>query len=329
MNRKLQALAVLATALVLAAPVMARAANDDIVAEGRFERSLKVTGPVELDVKTGWGSIAVRAGDASTVRVVGRIKVRKYSRAEAEEKVRVLEANPPIEQHGNAIRIGHIEDREVRERVGISYELMVPAATRVHSQTGSGSQTIEGIQGPLEASTGSGSVTVGEVGGETRLSTGSGTIRARNIKGGLRANTGSGSIHGTGIGGAIVASTGSGSIELEQIAAGSIEASTGSGGVEIMGAQGALRVRTGSGSIRAQGEPTAGWSLRTSSGSITVRLPQSLAFDLDAETSSGRVYTAHPITIEGGITPRRVRGKVRGGGMLIDLSTSSGSIHVE
>lgn len=309
----------------------ALAAADEQAVEGSFDRTLKVTGTVDLEVKTGAGSIQVRPGDGGTVRVTGKIRARdsRWDGLSAAEKVKRIEANPPIVQEGNVIRIGEIEDRELRENVSISYELVVPAETKLRSSTGSGSQTIEGIRGPLDASTGSGSLTLSNIGGETRADTGSGSIELRGVQGSLRASTGSGGIRGTGIGGAITASTGSGSIELEQTAPGGIEATTGSGGVTVSGARGSLRVRTGSGSIRAQGEPTGEWRLHSASGGVTVRLPANQGFELNARTSSGNVHTTHPVTVVGTISRRELRGTVRGGGPLLDLSTSSGTITIE
>jgi len=319
----------LAALVLTLAPLAARA--DEPAAEGSFERTLKVTGAVDLEVKTGSGSIQVRTGSADTVKVLGKIRARdsRWGGMSAQEKVRQLEANPPIEQDGNVIRIGQIEDRDLRNNVSISYELTVPAATKLRSGTGSGSQTIDGINGPLEASTGSGSLHIANIGDEVRASTGSGGIELSGVKGSLRASTGSGGIRASGIGGAINASTGSGSIELEQTAPGDVEATTGSGSVRLSGVQGAVRVRTGSGSIRAQGTPTGEWRLHSASGGVTVRLPADAAFELNAHTSSGRVHTTHPVTVVGTLSPRELRGKVRGGGPLLDLSTSSGSIRIE
>src|ERR1700686_3049284 len=84
-------------------------AADDNYAEGQFDKTLKVTGAVNLTVDTGSGSISVRPGDGSTVHVVGRIRVHEgwgISDAAAKDKVRKLETNPPIVQDGNTIRIG-------------------------------------------------------------------------------------------------------------------------------------------------------------------------------------------------------------------------------
>ena len=301
-------------------------------AEGSFERTLAVTGPVELDVSTGSGHISVRAGDSSTVHINGTIKAGKswhLDEAEAERKVRYLESNPPIEQHGNFIRIGRIEDHELAHNISISYDVVVPIETRLRSQIGSGSQSVEGIQGPVKAGTGSGSVKVENIGDEVRAETGSGDVQVDSVKGATHASTGSGSIRASGIGSSFVASTGSGSIKLEQTGPGDGKVETGSGSVELQNVRGALRVRTGSGDITAQGQPSGEWSLHTGSGRILVRLPSGAAFELNAHTSSGHISTGHPITVQGTIGRGELRGKVRGGGPLLELETGSGNVQIE
>jgi DUF4097 and DUF4098 domain-containing protein YvlB len=313
--------------LLLAVP--ARAA--DTTAEGSFTRTLKVTGAVDLDVRTGSGNVNVRTGDAATVQVLGKIKAREgwNGGMSGEEKVRRLEANPPIEQNGNIIVIGKIDDRDLQNNVSISYEIVVPAATKLRAHTGSGSVTADGVRNTVEAGTGSGNVTLSNIGGEVRASTGSGDVSLNAIEGPVRASTGSGDIHARGVAGAFNGSTGSGDVELQQSAPGDVELQTGSGSIELSGVKGGVRARTGSGGIRAEGQMTGDWRLHTSSGSVTVRLPQGAAFDLAARTSSGTIQTAHPITVQGVIGRRELNGKVRGGGPLLEVSTSSGSIHIE
>ena len=56
-------------------------------AEGSFERTLQVTGPVDLDVSTGSGSIQIRTGGANQVQVTGHIKTRDWLGGNGEEKV--------------------------------------------------------------------------------------------------------------------------------------------------------------------------------------------------------------------------------------------------
>ena len=301
-------------------------------AEGKFERALKVTGAVELDVTTGSGDITVSPGEPGRVLVRGFIHAGRdwlgVGRS-PEEKVRFLEANPPIVQTGNAIRVGHIEDRELRRNVSISYELVVPVETRLKSDTGSGSQTIQGIRGPVKADTGSGDLRISNIGGDVDGDTGSGDIELNGIRGNVVADTGSGDISALGIAGGFTADTGSGDVTLEQTGPGEVKVDTGSGSVEIRGAAGIVWADTGSGNISAEGKPDGPWKLSTGSGNIRLRVPAAVGFDFHATTGSGEIYTEGPITVQGALKRDDLRGKVRGGGVLIELETGSGNIRIE
>ncbi len=90
-------------ALTIAAAASVTCAAQDRAAEGSFDRTLKVSGAVNLTVETGSGSIAVRAGDSSSVHISAKIRVNEgwhVSMNEAKDKVSKLEANPPIRTAG-------------------------------------------------------------------------------------------------------------------------------------------------------------------------------------------------------------------------------------
>ncbi len=318
----LLALAVSTAAMMASKPVMA---SD----EGHFDRTLAVSGPVDLDVQTGSGEITVRVGDSAKVEVHGRIHANHgWLGGDVEQRIHEIESNPPIEQNGNTIRVGHIENRDWKNNISISYELVVPAQTKLHSESGSGDQVVDGISGPADAISGSGNVRLSNIGAETHARTGSGDIELNAIRGPARASAGSGGIRAIGVAGGLTASSGSGSVKLEQTAAGDVEIGTGSGDVEIKGAKGAVKVQTGSGSITAQGEPAGDWRLHTGSGDVKVELPQQAAFNLVARTSSGNIDSSREIAVQGKLSPRELQGKVGGGGPTVDLSTSSGSIQI-
>jgi Putative adhesin len=298
-------------------------------AEGHFDRTLSVTGAVDMDVQTGSGDIVVRPGDSGKVEIHGRIRASGgHTEGDVERRIHDLETNPPIDQNGNTIRIGHIDDRERVRNISISYEVIVPAETRLHSSSGSGNERVEGINGPADVNSGSGNITLTNIGGETHARAGSGDIELNGIRGNLKASAGSGSIHGTGIAAGLTASSGSGDVRLEQTAAGDVEIGTGSGSVEVKGARGAVRVQTGSGNITAEGQPTGEWKLRSGSGDVDVEFPADAAYDLVGHTSSGSIHSNQEMTVQGTISPRELHGKVHGGGSLVDLSTSSGSINI-
>jgi hypothetical protein len=303
--------------------------ESNVIAEGSFDRSLTVGHPVDLSVETGSGGITIRAGASDAVQVHGIIKVygRRNTQEQAEQKVRSLSSNPPIEQDGNVIRIGRIEDRELR-RVSISYEVVVPADTTLRSDTGSGSQTVEGIHGPATVKTGSGNVKISGIGQEVRATTGSGGIQIDSVKGPVNAQTGSGSIHASNLERGIEGTTGSGTVEVKELT-GDADLDTGSGSIRVEGFTGSLKAHTGSGNLSVQGEPTGDWRLQTGSGSIHVKLPTEAAFEIDAQAISGSISMSHPLTAQGAERKRALRGKVRGGGPLLHMRSGSGNMRVE
>src|SRR5215467_12624531 len=169
----------LATLLLALTTLPLHAANT-----GHFERTLEVSGPVDLDVTSGSGNITVHQGGNGTVYIAAKIHASNPSwlfGGDEEDKIRRIEKNPPIEQQGNMIRVGRIEDRELTRHISIDYDITVPAQTKLSSQTGSGDQNISGLQLPVTAKTGSGNTTAENQSAELHISSGSGD---RKINGG-------------------------------------------------------------------------------------------------------------------------------------------------
>jgi DUF4097 and DUF4098 domain-containing protein YvlB len=256
----------------------------------------------------------------------------------AAEKIRNLESNPPIEQQGNTIRIGKIDATQsgiwwwlkwASDNVSIDYDLAVPAQTELVSRTGSGDQSIDGLQLPSTAKTGSGNITVGNIVGDVHVSSGSGDLKIDSIKGVLNAETGSGNIRATGVAGEVSASTGSGNIEIRQVARGNAKIETGSGKVDLHGVSGGLRVATGNGGIFVEGEPTGDWHIGTASGNIDLRVPSQVSFNLDVRTSSGRLKVDRPLTVQGFVSRNHLQGKAGNGGVLLEAHTASGNIEID
>jgi DUF4097 and DUF4098 domain-containing protein YvlB len=297
--------------------------------EGSFQRTLQVTGPVNLDLNTGSGSVNVRTGSSSEVQVTGHIKTTNWLGGSADERVKRIEANPPIQQSGNDIRIGHVGDTELLHNISISYDLVVPAETELRSHTGSGSQSVEGLQKQIEIESGSGSLKISDIGDTVRAETGSGGIEIDRVKGYVRTKAGSGSIRATDIAGGFEGRTGSGHITLEQTASGSVRANTGSGGMELRGVHGSLDARAGSGTITAEGNPTGSWTVDSGSGNIHLKLASEASFDLDAHTSSGSISVSQPVTVQGTMGHKELRGKIHGGGVPVQVETGSGNIEIQ
>src|SRR5258707_546274 len=106
---------------------------------GGFDRTLSVSGPVDLDVRSDPGGIVVTTGSAASVRVHATIKplYGRFDLGLAEANIRALEQNPPIEQTGNRIRIGYVNDAAVLRGISMRLEIETPRTTQVHAHTAS------------------------------------------------------------------------------------------------------------------------------------------------------------------------------------------------
>jgi hypothetical protein len=223
-------------------------------AERRFDRTLNVSGTVNLEIRTASGGIRINTGPANTVRVVGRVRGRGWF-DDDEREVKELEANPPIYQNGATIRIGDSADNKVPQRVSIGYEVTVPETTRIDAATGSGGIRIEGTQGDVHATAASGG------------------IRLTGIHGPVVARVGSGGLSVEGMPlGAWVLRTGSGGVRVnvEDNTPFTIDARVGSGGIHsdppvaatvstrnrlqgtVRGGGALVQVETGSGGIQIE-----------------------------------------------------------------------------
>jgi Putative adhesin len=280
--------------------------------QGNFERTLQVSGPVDLEVLTRSGDVTVRAGSSGSVIIRGKIYVGDHwLMGNRSADVHEIEQHPPIRQDGNSIHIDYVNLRNI----SVDYEISVPANTVVRTRSGSGDQMIEGTRGNVDTQTGSGDVKLANLTGEIHLQTGSGNIRARQISGAVKGGTGSGDV------------------EIDETASGDIDLNTGSGNITARGVQGGFRGETGSGDVTAEGTQSGSWEIHTGSGNVHVRLPSNAAFDADISTSSGTVDVGEPIemTVQGrvGDTHKQIRGKVHGGGPLLRVRTGSGDIHIQ
>ena len=150
-------------------------------------------------------------------------------------------------------------------------------------------------------------------------------------KSNLDLHSGDGSIRVDHVAGVQKLDTGDGSIETNG-ADGALDAQTGDGHILAIGRFDALRLRTGDGHIEAEiangSRNTASWSIRTSDGHVTLRLPEGFAADLDASTGDGGVVVDMPIATTGNLKGDSIRGKMNGGGPLLEVRTGDGAIRI-
>ena len=106
-----------------------------------------------------------------------------------------------------------------------------------------------------------------------------------------------------------------------------MEASSGS--ITIDSFFGDMNAKLSSGNLRVKYVDFANKiSVNNSSGDITISLPDKSNFELNAETSSGKITCDFPITISGGQDRDELKGIVGTGKNTIIIKASSGDISI-
>jgi DUF4097 and DUF4098 domain-containing protein YvlB len=144
-------------------------------------------------------------------------------------------------------------------------------------------------------------------------------------------HTGDGNIRADGLRGSTRLATHDGNIEGEEFD-GVLEASSGDGSIHVRGRFDGLNLRSGDGHIDADVQPgsrmAGSWTVHSGDGSVTLRLPDGFAADIDAHTGDGRITVDLPLTTSGGMQEHSVSGKLNGGGSVLTIHTGDGSIHL-
>jgi hypothetical protein len=210
------------------------------------------------------------------------------------------------------------------------FRISVPQQYNVELETRGGSISVADLKGSATARTSGGSLSFGRIEGPVSGRTSGGGIRLQETNGTANVKTSGGSIHIGGVQGEVDAQTSGGSISIER-AKGSVRAHTSGGPIDIKEASGPIDARTSGGSVRAvlTSKPQAACTLTTSGGSITIALPPDAAVDVDATTSGGGVTTEFPVTVQGSLNRHSLKTKINGGGPLLTLRTSGGSIRLQ
>jgi len=147
----------------------------------------------------------------------------------------------------------------------------------------------------------------------------------------LDLHSGDGHIHVDGTNGAARVETGDGAIEVRNFT-GSVRGRTGDGHITLDGVLNEVYLQSGDGHIEMTARPGSkmdhGWLIHTSDGRVEVALPADFAAELYAHTGDGHITLDIPVTVNGSMERSHVRGKMNGGGELLEISTGDGSIHV-
>jgi DUF4097 and DUF4098 domain-containing protein YvlB len=148
----------------------------------------------------------------------------------------------------------------------------------------------------------------------------------------INVHTADGAVVAKGLEGDLDFTTGDGSLEIEDVD-GSLHAHTSDGSVRVSGRFDVLGLRTSDGRVQVEARPGSqlreAWDVRSSDGSVELRVPGDLAADIELHTSDGSITTNIPIVVEGSFGRHDIHGKMNGGGNLLTVHTSDGSVMLD
>ena len=305
--------------------------------------SLTVEGGTDRNAKV---EMFVRANNSNN-RATDRDNLDK---AEIDERLKDYDIS--IAQEGSTIvasakRRGNGNNNDWKRSLSISFKFYTPRAVATDLRTSGGSINLSQLSGNQRFRTSGGSLNLtdveGDINGQTSggsihldrcrtkdrmdLQTSGGSIEAKASSGSMRLHTSGGSIRLTDLRGDIDAQTSGGSVQGSDLT-GEIKASTSGGSVRLANISGSIDANTSAGSVDVSivklGEYVR---LSTSVGSVRVKMPFDKGMDLNL--SGSRVNIPESLSkFDGDIEKNRVRGKLNGGGIAVNISAGIGTVYV-
>ena len=257
-----------------------------------------------------------------------------------------------IESLGGNVQAFDIDgDVETRTAAG---KIQVDRVEESVARTGGGDITLGKIAGPVKCYSGGGNIRVERAGGESVIQTAGGEVFVHEVLGPIHISTGGGNIKIGRSAAAVFAHTEGGLIQIDQAAgivsaensAGTIQVNAASGGVQCQSSGGAIHLHNVNGTLRAAttagsivAELLAGHKmedslLRTDTGDITVFIPSNVAVRVVARNESagsGRIISDFPeirMQTVSAMGPALAEGVLNGGGPVLQLNVSAGTIYV-
>jgi DUF4097 and DUF4098 domain-containing protein YvlB len=164
------------------------------------------------------------------------------------------------------------------------FELSVPAGIHLVANTWSGSLSVRGVHGEIEAHAQSGDVEIKDAGDRVEVETLSGDANIHGVRGDASVHTLSGDVTLDGARGTVEIETVSGDIELRDVVSRQVRTNSTSGDLTFAGA------------IVSAGR----YEFTTHSGELRLELPSNVGAQLSLSTFSGEIDSAFPITLKAG-----------------------------
>jgi hypothetical protein len=172
-----------------------------------------------------------------------------------------------------------------------------------------------------------GSANVGDLDGTVKAVMKGGSVQFANVTGPVMARTDGGSVSIRDVGGDFEATSNGGSVAAQRVN-GKVMARANGGSVTIAEATDAIDAKAAGGSVEAyiSKQPRSDSKLVAEAGNVDLRLPETIAVNMDASCSAGRLRS--DFSLHGHQDDDRWKGTINGGGPLVMVRASAGNINV-
>ncbi len=309
-------------------------------------KSLSKESVANVFARTSGGGIHVEGVSASEARIEVYINPNNNRSLSKDEIKKRLEGDYRLtvevtEKKLSAIAEPESNFKDWRNGLSISFKIYVPTNVSTDLSTSGGSIELSNLSGTHNFNTSGGSLRLSKLTGKTRgktsgggititdskddisLSTSGGSIRASKCSGALRLNTSGGRIELDDLNGEIEAETSGGPINGERIR-GSLYARTSGGRIELSELACGVDASTSGGGISVDIiEVVGSVTVNNSGGNVNLKMPSNKGLNL--RLRGNNISTSNLNNFSGDHEDDRITGKVNGGGVEVNVSTS-GSI---
>lgn len=294
---------------MLFAHVQASASNDPYLS-----KSFTLSGFGKIETRTSGASVSIEGTEGNQVIVDMYVKRngKSVDANDADVQNRLENYQIDIEKSGNTVSLSVSTKKNLNwskgNNLSLSFDIKVPYEMSTDLNTSGGSIAISGIDGNQSIKSSGGSVKISGSSGNVTAKSSGGSLSVTEFSGLLDLSTSGGSVKVSGMEGDLIINSSGGSVGLEDVS-GKIYASTSGGGIkaDINNIDGGL-------------------TLKSSGGSISAIIPKDLPMDLNL--NGGNVNTKLT-NFEGEMKRDKIVGKSNGGGVLISMASSGGSIKLD
>jgi len=262
-----------------------------------------------LNFDSDLASVEITTSETNTLRAefVREFKVSSAQEADAlRQKLDVQMTKTDDNNVKVTVRwAGDRNDRELR-KVHLSFRIAMPRKFDLDLRT-VGSARIGDVDGTVKAVMRGGSIQLHNVTGPVTARTDGGSIGVRDVGGDLEATSNGGSVAAGRVNGKVMARANGGSVAIDE-------------------ATDAIDARAAGGSVAAyiSKQPRGDSKLIAEAGNVELRLPESIAINIDAACSAGRLSS--DFSLYGHQEDDRLKGTINGGGPLVMVRASAGNI---